>query len=133
MYSIVNNIIFSIGENPYIVFFTINIILFIIGMFLDAGPTILIFAPILAPPLMSLGIDPLHIGIVMGINLIIGLVTPPMGLVLFMASDISKVSLEQIVAEGWPFILVEIAVLFLITFVPDLVLFMPRVLLGYAG
>ena len=114
MYSIVNNIIFSIGENPYIVFFTINIILFIIGMFLDAGPTILIFAPILAPPLMSLGIDPLHIGIVM-------------------ASDISKVSLEQIVAEGWPFILVEIAVLFLITFVPDLVLFMPRVLLGYAG
>ena len=102
MSSIVNNIIFSIGDNPYVVFFTINIILFIIGMFLDAGPAILIFAPILAPPLMSMGIDPLHIGIVMSINLTIGLVTPPMGLVLFMASDISKVSLEQIVAEGWP-------------------------------
>lgn len=128
--NVINSIVFSLGTNPYVVFFIINIILFIIGMFLDAGPAILIFAPILAPPLLSLGIDPLHFGIVMSINLTIGLVTPPMGLVLFMTSDIAKLSLEKIILEAWPFILAEIIIIFLLSFIPEFCLFLPR-LLGF--
>ncbi|MGL4676998.1 MAG: TRAP transporter large permease [Brevinema sp.] len=123
---IVNNMIFSMGNNPYFVFFIVNIILFIIGMFLDAGPAILIFAPILAPPLIAMGINPLHFGIVMSINVTIGLITPPMGLVLFMASDIAKVPLQEVVKECIPFLILEVLLVFLITFFPDICLFLPR-------
>lgn len=123
-----SKIIFSLGHNPYIAFFIVNIMLFVIGMFLDAGPAILIFAPIFAPHLVSMGINPIHFGVVMSINVTIGLVTPPMGLVLFMSSDISKVPIEEIVKEAWPFILSEIIVIFLISFFPDLVMWLPNVL-----
>ena len=123
-----SRIIFSLGHNPYIAFFIVNIMLFIIGMFLDAGPAILIFAPIFAPHLIAMGIDPVHFGVVMSVNVTIGLVTPPMGLVLFMSSDISKVPIEELVKEAWPFILSEIAVIFLISFFPDLVMWLPNVL-----
>lgn len=126
--SIVNNLMFSLNVDAYTMFFFVNILLFIIGMFIDAGPAIMIFAPILAPPLIAMGIDPLHFGVVMSINVTIGLVTPPMGLVLFMASDISKVSLDQILKDAWPFILLEIIVIFIITIFPDFVLLLPRAL-----
>ncbi|MEI0561275.1 TRAP transporter large permease [Brachyspira pilosicoli] len=123
-----SKIIFSLGDNPYLAFFIVNMMLFVIGMFLDAGPAILIFAPIFAPSLISMGIDPIHFGVVMSINVTIGLVTPPMGLVLFMSSDISKVPLEDIVKEAWPFILSEIIFIFLISFFPDLVMGLPYLL-----
>ena len=123
-----SKIIFSLGHNPYVAFFIVNIMLFIIGMFLDAGPAILIFAPIFAPSLIAMGINPIHFGVVMSINVTIGLVTPPMGLVLFMSSDISKVPIEELVKEAWPFILSEIVVIFLISFFPDLVMWLPNAL-----
>ena len=123
-----SKIIFSLGHNPYVAFFIVNIMLFIIGMFLDAGPAILIFAPIFAPSLISMGINPIHFGVVMSINVTIGLVTPPMGLVLFMSSDISKVPIEELVKEAWPFILSEVVVIFLISFFPDLVMWLPNAL-----
>ncbi|MGL5253573.1 MAG: TRAP transporter large permease [Brevinema sp.] len=125
---VVNSFMHSLGGNAYIAFFLVNILLLVIGMFLDAGPAILIFAPILGPALMNLGIDPLHFGIVMSINMTIGLLTPPMGLVLFLASDISKVPLQEVVRESIPFIILEIAIIFLITFVPSLCLFLPRLM-----
>ncbi len=126
--SMVNSFMFSMDVDPYILFLLVNILLFVIGMFIDAGPAIMIFAPILAPPLIAMGIDPLHFGVVMSINVTIGLVTPPMGLVLFMASDISKISLDQILKDAWPFILTEIVIIFLITLCPDFVLLLPRAL-----
>ncbi len=118
----------SITSNPYVLFFIINIILLIIGMFMDAGPAILIFAPILATPLLRLGIDPLHFGVVMSIIVTLGLATPPMGLVLFVASDISKISLEKIALEALPFLILEIVMVFLFTFFPILILGLPRLL-----
>ena len=127
---VVNSMMFSFGDNPYLVFFFVNIMLFVIGMFLDAGPAILIFAPILAPPLVAMGIDPLHFGIVMSINVTIGLINPPMGLVLFLSSEISKVPLQEVVKECIPFIILEIILIFVITFFPDLCLLLPH-LVGF--
>ncbi len=113
-------------SNPYLLFFIINVLLFIIGMFLDAGPAIFIFAPIFAPPLIAMGVDPLHFGVIMSINVTIGLATPPMGLVLFVASDISKISFEKIALAAFPFIIMEIILVFVITYIPNLVLWLPR-------
>ena len=124
----INDFLYGVTTNPYVLFAIINIILLIIGMFLDAGPAILIFAPILAVPLIKLGVDPIHFGVVMSINVTIGLATPPMGLVLFVASNLSKVSFEQIAKEAIPFILYEICIVFLISFFPVLILGLPRLL-----
>ncbi|MGL4364835.1 MAG: TRAP transporter large permease [Bacteroidales bacterium] len=123
--NIVNNLMFSFGDNPYLVFFLVNILLFTIGMFLDAGPAILIFAPIFAPALIQMGINPLHFGIVMSINTTVGLITPPMGLVLFMSADISQVPLQEVVKECLPFIILEVVLIFVITFFPDFCLLLP--------
>lgn len=109
-------------------FFIINIFLFIVGMFLDAGPAILIFGPIIAPIMINAGVDPVHFGVVMCINLSIGLATPPMGLVLFVASGISGQPLQKISKAIIPFIAVEFLIIFLISFFPNLVIGLPKFL-----
>ena len=105
-----------------------NIFLFFVGMFLDAGPAILIFAPILAPIMTNVGIDPIHFGVVMVVNLSIGLATPPMGLVLFVASGVSGVPLQKISKAIIPFLLAEAMVIFIISFFPSLVIGLPKLL-----
>jgi tripartite ATP-independent transporter DctM subunit len=120
--------LFSISDNPYVLLFLINVLLLIAGLFLDAGPAILILGPILAPTLAQLGVDPLHFAIVMCVNLSLGLATPPMGLLLFVVSAMSRTSIIEITREMWPFYLVHIAVIFLITYVPAVALWLPRVL-----
>jgi hypothetical protein len=82
-------IILSLSENPLILLFLINVLLFIVGMFLDAGPAIIILGPILGPIFVDLGVHPVHFAIIMSVNLTVGLATPPMGLVLFVASSVS--------------------------------------------
>lgn len=123
--------ILSLSDNPLILLFLINLLLFGIGMFLDAGPAIIILGPILAPIFIALGIDPIHFAIIMSVNLTVGLITPPMGLVLFVASSVSGERVETIARALLPFLAVEIAVIFLITFVPALSMTVPR-LLGLA-
>ena len=122
--------IFQASDNPLVVLFLINLFLFGVGMFLDAGPAILILGPILSPAMSSLGIEPVHFAVVMCVNLTIGLATPPMGLVLFAASGLTGEGAEKIAWEMMPFLVLEIAVVFLITFVPGISLFLPR-LMGY--
>lgn len=124
-------LIVDFTDNPYLLLFMINILLFVVGMFLDAGPAILILGPILAPVFISLGIDPLHFAIVMCVNVTVGLATPPMGLVLFVASSISGEKVEEIAWEMMPFLAIEVVVIFLITFVPAISMTIPR-LLGFA-
>jgi tripartite ATP-independent transporter DctM subunit len=120
----------SITENPLILLLLVNLLLFIVGMFLDAGPAIIILGPILGPIFASLGVDPVHFAIVMVVNLTIGLLTPPMGLVLFATSAVSGLRVETISRAVMPFLLVEFAVVLLITFVPAIPLTLPR-LLGF--
>ena len=119
---------YSVTDNPYLLFFIMNIFLFIVGMFLDAGPAILIFAPILAPIMTNVGVDPVHFGVVMVVNLSIGLATPPMGLVLFVASGVSGVPLQKISRAIIPFLCAEFLVIFLISFFPSLVIGLPKLL-----
>ncbi len=129
---LLTDLILGITENKYLLFFIINILLLIVGCLMDAGPAILMLAPILAPMMIKLGVDPVHFAVVMSINMIMGLLTPPMGLVLFVVSGISRERIELIVKEMLPFFFAEIGVLFLITFVPDLVLWLPRIM-GYVS
>lgn len=123
-------LLFSISEDPYLLLFLINILLLIVGMFLDAGPAILILGPILAPTMIELGVHPLHFAIIMCVNLTVGLATPPMGLILFVASSLTRLSVEVIALEMLPFLLVEIAVIFLITYFPEITMTLPQ-LLGF--
>jgi tripartite ATP-independent transporter DctM subunit len=126
--SIVASFLNDITDNPFLLFAIINILLFIIGMFLDAGPAILIFAPIFAPIMIANGIDPVHFGVVMVCNLSIGLATPPMGLVLFVASGVSGVSVAEISKKIIPFLAVEFLLIFLISYFPSLVIGFPKLL-----
>ena len=122
----------SLTENVYYLLFMVNILLFIVGMFLDAGPAILILGPVLGPIFVQLGIDPLHFAIVMCVNVTVGLATPPMGLVLFVAASVAGETLERIVREIWPFLVIEFAVIFLITFFPSLSMTLPSIV-GFAN
>ncbi|MCT4558749.1 MAG: TRAP transporter large permease [Pelagimonas sp.] len=118
--------ILALSENPLILLFLINLLLFIVGMFLDAGPAIIILGPILGPVFTDLGVDSVHFAIIMCVNLTVGLATPPMGLVLFVAASVSQERVITIARAIIPFLAVEIAVIFLITFVPAVSLTVPR-------
>ncbi|MDG1183250.1 MAG: TRAP transporter large permease [Tateyamaria sp.] len=124
--------ILTLSENPLILLFLINLLLFIVGMFLDAGPAIIILGPILAPIFTDLGVDSIHFAIIMSVNLTVGLATPPMGLVLFVAAAVSKEKVETIAKAILPFLAVEVAVIFLITYVPAISMTIPR-LTGFAN
>lgn len=124
--------ILTLSENPLILLFLINILLFIVGMFLDAGPAIIILGPILGPIFVNMGIDPIHFAIIMSVNLTVGLATPPMGLVLFVASAVSGERVEAIAKAILPFLAVEVVVIFLITYFPAISMTIPR-LTGFAN
>ena len=114
-----------ITENPLLTLLVINIMLLLLGTFMDMAPLIVITTPIFLPVAMANGVDPVHFGIIMMINLGIGLVTPPVGSVLFVGSAVSKVPIVEMVRTIWPFYLTLIAALVLISFVPPLSLWLP--------
>jgi len=118
--------ILGLSDNPLILLFLINLLLFGVGMFLDAGPAIIILAPILGPIFINLGVHPVHFAIIMSVNLTVGLATPPMGLVLFVASSVSGERIESISKAILPFLLVEVVVIFMITYIPAVSLAIPR-------
>ena len=119
-------IILGLSDNPLILLFLINLLLFIVGMFLDAGPAIIILGPILGPIFTAMGVDSVHFAIIMAVNLTVGLLTPPMGLVLFVTSSVSGLKVETIARAVMPFLAVEIVVIFLLTYFPALSLTIPR-------
>ncbi|HIE88772.1 MAG: TRAP transporter large permease [Pseudomonadales bacterium] len=121
----------SVSDNILVLLFLLNIFLLLIGMFLDAGPAVLVLGPVLGPMFIGLGIDPLHFAVVMCVNVTVGLATPPMGLVLFVSAAVSRERVETIALHMLPFLLVEILVIFLITYFPVLSLALPR-WLGFA-
>ncbi len=112
-------------DNPLMTLLVINIMLLILGTFMDMAPLIVITTPIFLPVAMANGVDPVHFGIILMINLGIGLVTPPVGSVLFVGSAVGKLPIAKIVRTIWPFYLTLIAALLLISFVPALSLWLP--------
>ncbi len=124
--TIVAEAILGLSSNRIVVLLLINAVLLITGMFMDIGVALIILAPILAPLAYSVGMNPVHFGIMMCVNLNIGLITPPLGACLFIACGVAKLKLEEVVKEIWPFIIAEVVALLLITFIPDLCLAIPR-------
>ncbi|GKY86518.1 TRAP transporter large permease [Sinisalibacter aestuarii] len=110
----------------------INLLILSLGMVLEGGAILLIIVPILIPSVQAMGIDLVHFGVIAVVNAMVGLITPPYGLLLFIVSNITRQPVGKIIREVWPFIIALIIALGIITFVPDFVLFLPR-LLGYQG
>ncbi|MBX2813444.1 MAG: TRAP transporter large permease [Myxococcales bacterium] len=119
-------LITSITNNPVGILLIINVILLLLGTFMDMGPLIVITTPILLPIAMEAGINPVHFGVIMMLNLGIGLVTPPVGSVLFVGSAVGKVPVEDAVKTIWPFYCALLVALFVITFTPALSLTLPN-------
>lgn len=116
----------SISDNKYVILMCINIMLLLIGTLMDMAPLLLILTPVLLPVTNALGIDPVHFGMIMLVNLGIGLITPPVGSVLFVASAVSKQKIEQVVKAMLPFYFVLFLVLMIVTYIPAISLFLPR-------
>jgi len=116
--------------SPWVFLLLVNAILLVVGLFLEGIAAMLILLPILHPIAMNLGIDPIHFGIVVVFNLMIGLITPPMGICLFVSNSIANVGIAAISKQIMPMFLVELAVLLLVTFIPTTVTFLPH-LFGY--
>jgi tripartite ATP-independent transporter DctM subunit len=122
----ITDFMLSISSNPLLFLLLVNILLLLVGCFIEAGVAIIILVPILAPVAAKMGIDPLHFAMVVVVNLCLGLLTPPMGVVLFVVCGIANISLEQITRAIWPFLIAILIVLFLITYIPPLTLAIPR-------
>ncbi len=118
--------------SPLVFLLLANLILLVLGAFLEGSTIILIILPVLLPTAVALGIDPVHFGVMAVLNIMIGLCTPPYGLLLFMMMKIANVSFSELMAEVWPYLLVMIGALAMVTFWPGMVLWLPR-MAGYTG
>lgn len=118
----------TISENPVVILLLINVLLLIVGCFMDTTPAILVLAPILWPVARAIGLDPVHFGLIMVTNLAIGFITPPLGINLFVASRISNSPMEVIIKGIIPFIGIMITCLMLITFIPQISTFLPSLM-----
>ena len=118
----------SLSSDRFLIMFLINLLLLALGMLMDMSPLILICTPILLPVVKLLGVDPVHFGMIMMLNLGIGLITPPVGTVLFVGSAVSKLSMGAIVRAMRPFFVAMAAVLLMVTYIPALSLWLPRLL-----
>ncbi|MCB1491025.1 MAG: TRAP transporter large permease [Rhodobiaceae bacterium] len=116
----------AVSESPLIFLLLVNILLLVIGTFMDGGASLIVMAPILTPIAVSYGIDPVHFGVIMVLNLIIGCGTPPLGLCLFIACGIAKLPVERGARAIMPFIAAEVAILFIVTYFPWVAMALPR-------
>ncbi len=126
----VSEALLSISDNKFVVLIIINLILLIVGIFMDITPAILIFTPIFLPIVTKLGVDPVHFGIVMVLNLCIGLCTPPVGSVLFVGVSVAKTTIEKVIKPLLPIYIVMVIALLIVTYFPQLSLWLPG-LFGY--
>src|SRR5712671_1584855 len=119
----------SISDNKYVILFLINILLLVLGTLVDMAPSILIATPILLPVMQNFGVNPVHFGMIMLLNLGIGLCHPPVGAILFVGCAVGKVTIEQVMRKIWPFYAVMFIVLMFVTYVPEISLWLPRQIL----
>lgn len=118
----------SLTENPFLFLLLVNIFLLIVGMFMDGIAALIILVPIFTPIIANYGIDPIHFGVIICINLTIGLLTPPVGAGLYLASSLGNVKLEALTKAILPFLVVSIIALFIITYWPQMVLWLPNII-----
>ena len=129
----ISNGLLSITGNRYILLLIINVLLLVLGCFMDMAPLITIMTPILLPVITSVGVDPVHFGVIMIFNLAVGLCTPPVGSALFVGCAIGRTPIERTAKNMLPLYAVMVVVLLLVTYIPGISLSLPRMLMGYAG
>ncbi|MGY3791681.1 TRAP transporter large permease [Aquimarina sp. 433] len=122
----ISNTLLSFSDNPIVILILINLILLFVGVFMDMTPAVLIFTPIFLPIVTDLGMNPIHFGIVMILNLCIGLCTPPVGSVLFVGCSVAELSIQKVIRPLMPLFLIMILVLVMITYIPELSLWLPQ-------
>lgn len=120
--------ILGISQNPAVILFIINVVLLILGMFMEPGAILTLMLPVLLPIIKSLNIDLVHFGVVMVLNLMIGQVTPPFGVCLFVISDVAKIKLDKLYKSILPFLVPLVVVLLMCTYIPGIVTYLPSVL-----
>ena len=120
----------SISTNPYVILLLINVLLLVVGCFMEAIAAMLILIPVLIPIVQAVGVDLVHFGLIMVFNLMLGLITPPVGILLYICANFAEIRLEEEVKAVIPFLVMGLLVLALITFFPALVLWLPNLLLG---
>ena len=120
----------GVSTNPLVILLLLNVFLLIVGLPLEANPAIIILVPILGPIVQSLGIDPVHFSIIMILNLMLGSVTPPVGILVFVTATIAKASPGAVFKESLPFLAAGLVVLMIVTYVPEISLFLPNLLMG---
>ncbi len=118
----------SISSSPIVLLLLVNVLLLAVGTFMETNAAIIILAPIFLPVITQMGIDPIHFGIIMIVNLAIGMITPPLGVNLFVASGLTGASIERVVKGNWVYLGAAIAILLLLTFVPGISMILPRLL-----
>ena len=123
---LIARILKQLAPSPWIFLLIVNIFLLIVGCLMDLSAAMIMLVPILAPVAMTYGVDPLHFGFIVVLNLVIGLLTPPVGVCLFVVAGIARISLERLVRAVWPFLLWQIAILVLVTYVPAVCTAIPR-------
>jgi len=121
----ISSFLTELSSNPYVILLAINILLIIVGMFIDTISALVILTPILLPIVTAVGVDPIHFGVILVANLAIGFITPPLGVNLFVASSVGNVKFESIVVAILPFLAAMIVCLLVITFVPSMSLWLP--------
>ena len=125
---LISQVFVSISDNPLVFLLLINLLLLLVGMFLETGAAITVLAPILTPVALKMGIDPIHFGILMIVNLAVGMTTPPVGVNLFVACQIAGLRIEHIIRSMLPFYLSLLICLAIITYLPGLSLWLPQLL-----
>ncbi|MDO4690869.1 MAG: TRAP transporter large permease [Fusobacterium sp.] len=124
----ITEILLNFSSSPSTLLFLINLLLLFVGMFIDGGAAMIILAPLLIPAATKMGIDPLHLGIVMVVNIMIGGITPPFGSMMFLTCSLLKVKIQDFIKEIIPFLITLLVILFLLTYIPKIVLFLPNLL-----
>jgi tripartite ATP-independent transporter DctM subunit len=128
--TVLTEAVIGLTSSPVIVLLILNVVLLVLGMFLNSSTILVLTVPILGPMLASYGVDPVHFGVVMTLNVMIGMLTPPLGVVLYVSANIAEVKFERVLKDIVPFYIPLVAVLLLITYIPDLVLWLPNLLMG---
>lgn len=123
-------VVLSVSESPWAVLLLVNLLLFVLGIWLEPAPLLIILVPVLAPLAAKVGVDPIHFGVVVVINAVIGLITPPVGASLFVVCSVGRLSLDRVSRAVWPFVAMAFVILLLVTYVPALSTWLPALLMG---
>jgi tripartite ATP-independent transporter DctM subunit len=124
------HLILGVSDSPVVILLMVNVLLFAVGCFMETLAAITILVPVLLPTMMKIGVDPVHFGVIMVLNLMIGLLTPPVGLVLYVLARVSGLPFERTVAATSPFLVPLLVVLFLVVVFPQISMFLPHLIWG---